>query len=114
MNLQDVRKGLQEMREGLKRIRLELSEHFTDVESLPPDDRYGKKMWRFAGEASDRLEDLIDQVNLADATFTEALKYYGEDDKMMTSSEFYGIFKTFVTSYRVRCCVVLAAAPFFD
>jgi cytokinesis protein len=90
-----------EMRDGLKRIRLELGEHFTDVEALQSDDRYGKKMWRFVAEGKDRLADLVDQVTLADATFTEVLKYYGEDDKMMTSSEFYGIFKTFVTSYKV-------------
>lgn len=80
---------------------MELGEHFTDVETLQPDDRYAKKMWRFVTEAKDRLADLVDQVTLADATFSEVLKYYGEDDKMMTSSEFYGIFKTFVTSYKV-------------
>ncbi|KAF9519877.1 hypothetical protein BS47DRAFT_1370603 [Hydnum rufescens UP504] len=85
VNLQDVRKDLMEMRDGLKRIRLELGEHFTDVEALQSDDRYGKKMWRFVAEGKDRLADLVDQVTLADATFTE----------MMTSSEFYGIFKTF-------------------
>lgn len=58
-------------------------------------------MWRFASEASDRLEDLVDQVTLADATFNEVIKYFGEEDKTMTSTEFFGIFKTFVTSYKV-------------
>ena len=31
----------------------------------------------------------------------EVVRYYGEDERNMSSSEFYGIFKTFVTSYRV-------------
>jgi Formin Homology 2 Domain len=101
VNLQEVRKGLTEIRDGLKAIRQELSEHFSDVESLPPEDRYAKKMWRFVGESTDRIEDLVDEVNLAETTFSEVVKYYGEDDKNMSSSEFYGIFKTFVTSYRV-------------
>lgn len=65
-------------------------------------DNYGGQMWSFIGRASSQLEDLVDDVNLADTTFTEALAYYGEDDKNMSSSEFYGIFKTFVTSYKVR------------
>jgi len=100
VNLQDVRKGLTELRDGLKRIKLELTEHFSDVEALPPEDRYGKKMFRFAAEASDRLADLVDNITLADANFNEVLKYYGEDDRVITSTEFYGIFKTFVTSYK--------------
>lgn len=98
MNLLDVRKTLTELREGLKRIRHELSEHFSDPEQA---DRYGKQMWNFIGKATAQLEDLVDDVNLADSTFNEVCKYYGEDEKNMTSSEFYGIFKTFVTSYRV-------------
>jgi cytokinesis protein len=111
VNLQEVRKGLIELRDGLKSIRQELSEHFSDVDSLPPEDRYAKKMWRFVGESSDRIEDLVDDVNLAETTFTEVVKYYGEDDKNMSSSEFYGIFKTFVTSYRVRVYSRLPNAP---
>ncbi|THH33008.1 hypothetical protein EUX98_g1231 [Antrodiella citrinella] len=97
VNLLDVRKTLTELREGLKRIRHELSEHFADAEQA---DRYGKQMWNFIGKATSQLEDLSDDVRLADSTFSEVVKYYGEDEKNMTSSEFYGIFKTFVTSYR--------------
>lgn len=87
------------MRDGLKAIRQELNEHFSEVEQ---NDRYSKQMWGFAGKATQQLEDLIDDVNAADSLFTEVVRYFGEDDKNMTSSEFYGIFKTFITSYRVR------------
>ncbi len=102
MNLHDIRKGLSEMREGLQSSRNELNEHFADMDAMSPDDNYAKKMWRFTAEAAERLEDLVDEVNLADATFSEVTKLYGEDDRNMSSAEFYGIFKTFVTSYRVR------------
>ncbi|KAJ7632366.1 hypothetical protein FB45DRAFT_912263 [Roridomyces roridus] len=97
VNLQDLRKELGELREGLKRIRQELGDYFADMDQ---NDKYGKQMWTFVGRANSQLEDLIDNVNLADTTFTEAIKYYGEEDKTMSSSEFYGIFKTFITSYR--------------
>jgi cytokinesis protein len=98
VNLQDVRKSLTELREGIKRIRQELTDHFSDLES---NDKYGKQMWSFLGKATAKLEDLTDDVNAADSMFTEVVSYYGEDEKTMTSSEFYGVFKTFVTSYKV-------------
>jgi len=98
VNLQDVKKGLTELRDGLKRIRPEL-EHFTDMDR---NEMYGRQMWTFVTKANSRLEDLVDDVNLADTTFADVINYYGEDDKNMSSSEFYGIFKTFVTSYKVR------------
>lgn len=109
VNLQEVRKSLTELREGLKRIRAELKEHFSDIEQT---DRYGKQMWTFVGKATSQLEDLVDDVNHAGSTFTEVASYYGEDEKNMTSSEFYGIFKTFVTSYKVRLSMISADIEF--
>jgi hypothetical protein len=70
---------------------------------MEQNERYGRQMWEFVGKASTQLEDLVDEVNSADTTFTEVIKYYGEEDKNMSSAEFYGIFKTFVTSYKVLC-----------
>ncbi len=58
-------------------------------------------MWAFIGRATEQMEDLTDDVRNAETMFTDALSYYGEEDKNMSSSEFYGVFKTFVTSYRV-------------
>ena len=89
---------MSELRDGLTRIRKELAEHFADADD---NDRYGRQMWNFVGNASNQVEDLVDDVNAADSTYVEVVKYYGEDDKNLSSSEFYGIFKTFVTSYKV-------------
>lgn len=97
VNLQDVRKGLTDLREGLKRIRQELGEHFADLDE---NDKYGKQMWAFVTKSNQSLEDLVDDVGNAETTFTDAINYYGEEDKNISSSEFYGIFKTFVTSYK--------------
>ena len=99
VNLQDIRRGLSELRDGLKRIRQELSDHFTDLE---PTELYGRQMWSLVDKATDQVADLTHEVNLADATFNEVVKFYGEEDKNMSSSEFFGVFKTFVTSYKVH------------
>ena len=97
-SLQDARKDLANLREGLKKIRQELTDHFANVE---PSNQYGTKMWAFLKKATAGLEDLVDEVNAAESTFSEVAQFYGEDEKNTTSSEFYGIFKTFITSYRV-------------
>ncbi|KAG9102155.1 hypothetical protein FS749_014934 [Ceratobasidium sp. UAMH 11750] len=99
VNLLEVKKHFGELRVGLKTIRSELGEHFSDMDSIPQDDQYPKRMWRFLGEATDQLEDLSDRVKQAELKFTDILRYYGEDEKT-SSAEFFGIFKTFVTSYR--------------
>lgn len=108
--MQDLRKSLGDLRDGLKRIRQELGEHYAD---LSEQDRYGKQMWAFVNRANVQMEDLIDDVKNAETTFTDAINYYGEEDKNMSSSEFYGIFKTFVTSYRVSCLEPLLDRLFY-
>ena len=97
-NLQEIRKDLGNLREGLKKIRQELTDHFANVE---PTNQYGTKMWTFLRKATTSLEDLVDEVDAAESTFSEVAQFYGEDEKNTTSSEFYGIFKTFITSYKV-------------
>ena len=91
------------MRQGLKKIKQELKEHFASPEQA---DRYAAQMFNFVQRASDKLEDLVDDVNQADSIFADVVRYYGEDEKSMSSSEFYGIFKTFVTSYKVGFCLI--------
>jgi len=109
-NLQEVRKDLANLREGLRKIRQELTDHFANVE---PSNQYGTKMWAFLKKATTLLEDLVDDVNAAESTFSEVAQFYGEDEKNMSSSEFYGIFKTFITSYRVGTGTCKAHLPLF-
>ena len=99
VNLQEIRKGMSGLRDGLGKIKQELTNHLADAGE---DDRYGRQMLAFYQRAKQQLEDLEDDVKNAESTFTDAINYYGEDDKNMSSSEFYGIFKTFVTSYKVK------------
>ena len=103
--MQDVKKGLGELRDGLRRIKSELDEHYAEVDL---NDAFISQMWGFVAKASSRLEDLQDDVNMADTTFNQAVSYYGEDDKGMGTSEFYGIFKTFVTSYKVLSLICIS------
>jgi cytokinesis protein len=82
----------------MAKIRQELKDHFGEMNQ---NEIYGKKMLTFLSDATEKVDDLIDDVNHAGSTFSEVVKYYGEDEKNMSSSEFFGIFKTFLTSYQV-------------
>lgn len=116
VSLLETRRTTNELRDGLRTLRKELEDHFADMEKASnPNDLFAKKMWRFVGDAKERLDDLIDEVTLADTTFIEVVRYYGEDEKSMTSTEFFGIFKTFVTSYQVSFChrITLLCTDYF-
>jgi len=82
----------------MKRIRQELNDYYTD---LALGDGYSNQMRTFVGKVTYRLEYLVDDVNHADTTLTEVVKYFGEEEMDITSTEFFAVFKPFVTSYKV-------------
>jgi len=81
----------------MKRIRQELNDYYTN---LALGDGYSNQMRTFVGKATSSLEYLVDDVNHADTTLTEVVKYFGEEMDI-TSTEFFAVFKTFVTSYKL-------------
>lgn len=112
-DLSHVRVVLGELRTQQKALHELLQSSFLDTADLDPDDGFPRKMFRFTKEADERLMALTDLVTVASNTYQDALKYYGEDSKSITSTEdFFGVFKTFVTSYKVsRLDGELTAAP---
>lgn len=97
VNMQDVRKDLGVLREGLKRIRQELNEYYGDIDQ---NDGFSRQMWQFVGRAGSKLEDLTDDVTHTETSLSEVIRYYGEDEKNTSSTEFFAVFKTFVTSFK--------------
>ncbi|TIB07010.1 hypothetical protein E3P89_04075 [Wallemia ichthyophaga] len=100
VNLTDVRKGLGDLREGLKHLLLELENHFNDPESITPRDGYPEKMWKFSAVAKGKLDGMVDRLALADASYQNTARFYGELDKLPSTSEFFGVFKQFLASYK--------------
>lgn len=80
----------------------ELSQHFDPSKELSSSDGFPRKMFPFAKTAKERLAALGDLRTLAEGTYKEALKYYGEDAASIGSTQvFFGTFQTFVSSYKV-------------
>lgn len=101
VNLTDVRKGLGELREGLKHLISELENHFSEPELINPRDGYPEKMWKFSAVAKEKLDGMVDRLALADASYQNTARFYGELDKLPSTSEFFGVFKQFLASYKV-------------
>lgn len=91
------------MANQLQAIDKEIKVHLEDEPIAG--DRYSQRMLRFLADARERLEALNDLRIEAEATYHDALRYYNEDLNT-PSNVFFGIFKTFVTSYKVRLCFV--------
>lgn len=101
-DLGNVRLNLGELRTSQKTLEAILSAHFANVdEELDPNDGFPGRMFPFSKKARERLAALSDQVTMAAAAYSDALKFYGEDAKdIATTQDFFAVFRTFVTSWK--------------
>ena len=94
-------KNFKELKQEVEKTRLALYNKF-DLENVGTDG-YKQRMPKFVREAVNKLAVLKDEITLAQNSYTEILMYFGEETderKQMNSMAFFGIFKTFVTSYK--------------
>lgn len=108
MSYEDISSGTKELQTGLAKIKRDLDDRFDDIT-----DGYVRRMYPFATDSEERILALKDRVLAAGRAFNEVKTYYGEGDDRFdpsstveifgrpTSLEFFGIFKTFVTSWDV-------------
>jgi cytokinesis protein len=87
------------MLEEIRHIRRSLKDNFE-----AHTDGYTRKMFRFAASAEEDLKELRDGIIQAEQALREVQTYYGEGEEMgrpLPSQEFFGIFRTFTSSYKV-------------
>lgn len=88
------------MLEEIRYIRRSLNDNFEATT-----DGYTRKMFRFAAVAEEELKELRDGITQAEKALREVQTYYGEGEEMgrpIPSQEFFGIFRTFTSSYKVN------------
>ncbi|KAI7944876.1 hypothetical protein MJO28_010571 [Puccinia striiformis f. sp. tritici] len=101
IDLQAIVKNFKELKQEVEKTRLALYNKF-DLENVGTDG-YKQRMPKFVRDAVNKLGVLKDEITLAQSSYTEILMYFGEETderKQMNSMAFFGIFKTFVTSYK--------------
>lgn len=99
VNFQDMQGTSKTMLDEIRAIRRSLEDNFSDMS-----DGYTRKMLRFSATAEDELQELRDGIIGAEAGLREVQTYYGEGEemgRMMQSQDFFGIFRTFTSSYKV-------------
>ena len=99
VNFSDMQSTSKKMLEDIREIRKSLQTHFSDV-----DDGYARKMFRFGAVAEEELQEVRDGILQADKLLRDVQTYFGEGEEMgrpLQSQDFFGIFKTFTSSWKV-------------
>ncbi|CAG8587781.1 5192_t:CDS:2, partial [Funneliformis mosseae] len=82
----------------LNDLSVELQKHFTDVE-LEKNDRFPIVMKSFVINSQQKFEELQVKYTAMEVAYKDVVAYFGEDPKNTKPDEFFGVFKTFITSF---------------
>ncbi|SAM01118.1 hypothetical protein [Absidia glauca] len=92
----EINNEFRELESGLEALEKELKQHQDNIDSS---DLFGEVMERFYLEATiefNRVYLLRDKMN---ESYEQVVRFYGEDSVTMPPDEFFGIFKTFTTTW---------------
>lgn len=101
VTLQDVVKEYNELRSGLQKLIDELDAHYGDDYKPEQGDNFAKTMAEFRDKALEKFEELEVRYTSMDVAYKDAVSFYGENANEMKPDEFFGIFKTFTSSWEV-------------
>jgi len=99
VNFADMQSTSKKMLDDIRAIRLSLKTHFADV-----NDGYARRMFRFSAVAEEEMQELRDGILHAEKLLRDVQEYFGEEEEMgrpLQSQDFFGIFRTFTSSWKV-------------
>lgn len=92
-------KEYNELRSGLQRLIQELDNHYGEGYEAPEGDRFAEVLTSFRDQALEKFEEMEVRYTSMDVAYKDAVAYYGENPNEMKPDEFFGIFKTFTSSW---------------
>lgn len=98
VSFSDMQSTSKQMLDEIRKIRRSLEENFQDAS-----DGYTRKMFRFGAAAEEDLQTLRDGILNAEKGLRDVETYYGEGEehgRPLQSQDFFGIFRTFTSSYK--------------
>lgn len=98
VSFSDMQATSKQMLDEIRKIRRSLEENFQDAS-----DGYTRKMFRFSAAAEEDLQTLRDGILNAEKGLRDVETYYGEGEehgRPLQSQDFFGIFRTFTSSYK--------------
>lgn len=98
VNFADMQATSRSMLEEIRNIRKSLENNFQSA-----NDGYTRKMFRFSAAAEEDLQALRDGIVNAESSLRDVETYYGEGEehgRPVQSQDFFGVFRTFTSSYK--------------
>ncbi|CAG8496889.1 4842_t:CDS:10, partial [Scutellospora calospora] len=83
----------------LNDLAIELQKNFGDDVEIEENDRFPAIMKEFVVKSQKKFEDLQIEYTSMEVAYKDVVEYFGEDSKNTKPDEFFGIFKTFITSF---------------
>ncbi|KAI7867438.1 hypothetical protein BDF14DRAFT_1968074 [Spinellus fusiger] len=99
ITLPDVVKEYNELRSGIQKLIRELDNHYGDAYEAAEDDNYAVTMQKFREEAVEKFDELEIRYTSMDVAYKDVVGFYGENPGQIQPDEFFGIFKTFTSSW---------------
>jgi cytokinesis protein len=99
VNFSDMQATSKQMLDEIRHIRRSLEQNFQQS-----NDGYARKMFRFSATAEEELQTLRDGIINSESHLRDVETYYGEGEehgRPIQSQDFFGIFRTFTSSYKV-------------
>ena len=101
VTIQDLIKDYNELRVGLQKLIHELERYENDPEDIPENDRFIEVMSQFRDTAIEKFDQLEVRYTSMDIAYKDVVTYFGENPRDMKPDEFFGVFKTFTSSWEV-------------
>ncbi|KAF9936663.1 hypothetical protein BGZ67_002157 [Mortierella alpina] len=99
VSLPELQSDFNHIKSKLKEIKVELQTHYPDGYKFSPDDRFYEVMHPFIESAEKEFVKAEIAMKEMDALYKDCVKFYGEEPNIMRPDEFFGIFKTFSSSF---------------
>lgn len=99
MSLPELKSEFTQLKTKIQEIKTELQTHFVNGYKSHPDDRFYQVMHPFVESAERSFQQAEKAMIDMEGLYKDCVKFYGEDSAVMKPDEFFGIFKTFATSF---------------
>lgn len=96
----EVQSDFNHIKSQLVEIKTELKSHYPNREKVQ-DDQFYEVMQPFIETAEMHFAAAEAAMSQMNELFKDCVKYYGENPAVMKPDEFFGIFKTFMSSFEV-------------
>ncbi|KAG0290883.1 Dishevelled associated activator of morphogenesis 2 [Dissophora globulifera] len=99
VSLPELMSDFNHIKTQLMEIKVELRTHYPDGLKTCADDRFYEVMQPFIESAEREFAVAENAMKEMDTLYKDCVKFYGEDSAIMKPDEFFGIFKTFSSSF---------------